>query len=255
MRRREKFVLASIILSVLLMLVQYTPLEWRPLSLLIFALIAYVLAAWSLFENLDGIEWLTIVPLPALYALSVSSFYFLLPSSWVARIGILALFGLGMYALFLAGNIFTIAKVRTIQLLRAAQAVLFLFCLIAALLAFNTVFSLGLLFIWNGLACAAIAFLLSFSFFWSIRLEKRLSGEVLALTIRTASSLGFLAMALSFFPGKLWPSSLFLMTAMYALLGLGQSSLEQRLFTNTLREYLGVFTSVVIVFFILLPWK
>jgi hypothetical protein len=254
-RRREKFVLASVILSVFLMLVQYIPLEWRPLALLGFALLAYLLAGWSMFENLDGIEWLTIVPLPALYALAVSSFYFLLPSNWIARIGILALFGLGMYALFLAGNIFSIAKFRTIQLLRAAQAVLFLFCLIAALLAFNTVFSLGLFFVLNGLICGVIALLLSFSFFWSIRLEKKLSGEVRALTFRTAVAVGFLAAALSFFPGKLWPTSLFLMTAMYALLGLGQSSLEQRLFTNTLREYLGVLASVVVMFFVLMPWK
>lgn len=255
MRRREKFVLASIILSVLLMVVQYIPLEWRPLALLVFALISYLLAGWSMFDNLDGVEWVTIVPLPALYALAVSSFYFLLPSNWIARIAILALFGLGMYALFLAGNIFTIAKVRTIQLLRAAQAVLFLFCLIAALLAFNTLFSLGLWFVWNGLIAGAIALLLSFSFYWSIRLEKRLSGEVRALTLRTGVAIGFLAATLSFFPSSLWPTSLYLMTAMYAFLGLGQSSLEQRLFTNTLREYLGVFASVTVVFFLLLPWK
>ena len=160
-----------------------------------------------------------------------------------------------MYALFLAGNIFTIAKVRSIQLLKAAQAALFFFCLIAALLAFNTLFSLGLLFVWNGIIAAVIAMLLSYSFYWSIRLENTLSREVRALTIRTGTTIGLLAAILSFFPANLWPVSLLLMTAMYTVLGLSQSSLEEKMFTNTVREYAAVFVGVTVVFFVVLPWK
>ncbi len=255
MRRRQKFVLASLMLSVSFVAVQYIPLDWRPLGLLVFALLAYLLAAWSMFDNLDGIEWLTVVPLPALYALSVSGFYFLLPASWLARAVIMGLFGLGMYALFLAGNIFTVAKFRTIQLLRAAQAVLFFFSLIAALLVYNTVFSLGLWFLWNGLLVGLATTLLCFSFFWSVRLEARLSREVWSLTFRTGIIIGFMAMVLSFFPSSLWPTSLLMMTAMYVLLGLGQSALEQRLFTNTVREYLAVLIGVSVMYLFLLPWK
>lgn len=255
MRRRQKFVLASILLSLGLLAVPLIPLEWRPIGLLIFAIVAYILAGWSLFDNLDGVEWITIVPMPALYGVAVSSFYFLLPESLIAKGVILALFGLGMYALFLAGNIFTIAKIRTIQLLKAAQAALFFFCLIAALLAFNTLFSLGLLFIWNGVLAFVISSLLSFSFYWSIRLEKRLSREVQALTWRTGTVVGLMATIISFFPADVWPLSLLLMTVMYSLLGLGQSALEEKIFGNTIREYLAVFVGVALMFFVLLPWK
>ena len=73
MRRRQKFVLASTLLSVCFIAVQYIPLEWRPLGLLVFAVAAYLLAAWSMFDNLDGVEWMTVVPLPALYALSCTA--------------------------------------------------------------------------------------------------------------------------------------------------------------------------------------
>ena len=255
MRRRQKFVLASIILALGLVGTQLVPLDWRPMSLFAFALMAYILAAWSMFDNLDGVEWLTIVPMPSFYGLSVAAFYFLLPESWWARTLILAIFALGMYALFLAGNIFTIAKVRSIQLLKAAQATLFFFCLIAALLAFNTLFSLGLWFVWNGLIAGVIATLLSYSFYWSIRLEKNLGREVRALTLRTGTTLGLLAAILSLFPANLWPVSLLLMTGMYTLMGLSQSVLEEKLFTNTIREYAAVFVGVTIVFFIVLPWK
>jgi hypothetical protein len=255
MRRREKSFLTSILLSFGLVLLQLVPLEWRPLGLVAFAVLAYLVTAWTLFDNLDGVEWLTIVPLPALYSLAVSSFYFLLPESLIARVAILGVFGLGMYALLLAGNIFSIAKTRTIQLLRAAQAVLFFFCLIAALLLFNTLFSLGLWFVWNGIAALLVGIFFSFSFYWSIRLEQRLSREVLALTARTGLTMSFLAMILSFLPGSLWPTSLLLMTALYVLLGMGQSALEQRLFTNTVREYVGVLGSVVFMYFVFFTWK
>jgi len=255
MRRRQKFILVSFILALGLVGTQLVPLQWRPISLFLFAFLAYLLAAWSMFDNLDGVEWLTIVPMPSFYGLSVAAFYFLLPESWLARAFILGIFGTGMYALFLAGNIFTIARVRSIQLLKAAQAALFFFCLIAALLAFNTVFSLGLLFFWNGLICGFVAMLLSFSFYWSIRLERKLSREVTALTIRTGTTIGLLAAIVSFFPGHLWPISLLLMTAMYTVLGLSQSVLEEKMFTNTVREYAAVFVGVVIVFLAVLPWK
>ncbi len=255
MKRREKSFLGAFVLSLGLILIQYIPLEWRPLGLVIFAVITYLVTAWVVFDNLDGVEWLTIVPMPALYTLSISSFYFLLPESLVAQAFIVSLFGLGMYALLLAGNILTIAKSRTIQLLKAAQAVIFFFSLIAALFAFNTLFSLGWLFIWNGLIAWAIGILLSFCFYWSIRLGKNISREVIGLTLRTGAVIGVLAAIVSFFPGNLWQTSLLLMGAMYTLLGVGQSALEEKLFTNTVREYLGVFVGVVIMYFVLLPWK
>lgn len=255
MRRREKSVLTATVLSVGFVAQQYVPLEWRPLALIALAIFTYILTAWTLYENLDSVEWLTVVPFPALYTVAVAAFYFLLPASLIAQVGITLFFGLGMYALLLAGNIFSIAKVRTIQLLRAAQAVEFLFCLIAALLAFNTLFSLSLWFVLNGVIAGVIAGALSLPFFWCIRLEKRLSREVLALTARTMLVVGGLAAVLSFFPGNLWPTSLFLMTVLYSALGLGQSGLEQRLFTNTVREYLGVVVAVFATYCLLLPWK
>jgi hypothetical protein len=97
--------------------------------------------------------------------------------------------------------------------------------------------------------------LLSFSFYWSIRLEKRVSHEVISLTVRTGLVIGFLAIGLSFLPGALWPNSLVLMSAMYVMLGLGQSALEERLFTNTIREYVAVLISVTLMYLVLLPWR
>jgi hypothetical protein len=127
MRRREKFLLSSLILSFGLLSTQYVPLHFRFLAIALFFFVTYAVSAWALFEDLNGIEWLTVIPLPGMYAVSVALFYFLLPESTFTRVAILALFGVGMYALYLTSNIFTVAKVRTIQLLRAAHAVGLLF--------------------------------------------------------------------------------------------------------------------------------
>jgi hypothetical protein len=81
-------------------------------------------------EGIDGIEWLTVLTLPPLYTAGVGLFYFLLPVRWLTRLPVAMAYGLGMYVLLLTENIFSVASIRTIQLLRAAQAVGFLLTLV-----------------------------------------------------------------------------------------------------------------------------
>ena len=123
MRRREKFVIAAIVLSVFLFFVQYTSLEWRYWVMAGFMVISYLISLWCLSDDLQRHERITIVPLPALYAGAVGLFYFLLPESLISKVLVLVMFGIGMYALFLTSNIFSVAKGRTIQLLHAAHAI------------------------------------------------------------------------------------------------------------------------------------
>jgi len=140
MRRREKFIIVSVLLSLGLLATQYVPIDWRYAAIGIFALISYLMSAWALSDDLQIYEWLTILPLPVLYASSVALFYFLLPEVLLSRLAILAVFGVGMYALFLTANIFSVAKGRTIQLLYAARAIALFFTMIISLLLTNTIF-------------------------------------------------------------------------------------------------------------------
>lgn len=255
MRIRAKFVLVSIILAVIFMALPLSPLAWRPLAIAGFALVAYVLTAWALWESLDGIEWVTIVPLPALFGSAVAVFYFLLPSALLTRLLIVGIFGLGMYALLLASNIFTIARQRSIQLLRAAQAALFLFVLLASVMAYNTILSFGWQFFISSPLVGLTTFLLVLPFFWTIKLERQVSLVVRGLAVRTALTLIAATAALSFLPGELWPRSLLLMTVLYVWLGFGQAIIEERLFANTVREYLAVAIAVGLVFLAIMPWR
>lgn len=255
MSKRRKFLLASFILSLGLLGVQYISLDYKYLGVIGFFLVSYLVSAWVLFDDLKGVEWLTIVSVPALYAASVALFYFLLPSGWLARLAILSLFGLGMYSLYLTSNIYSVAAIRTIQLLRAAHAVGFLLTLLTLVLSYNTIFSLKLHPWWNGMLAAVISFPLLLSGLWSIDLAEiipprlwRLAGGLSVLVLEVA-------VVLSFLPVTVWVASLFLATFVYVGLGLLQHELVERLFARTLNEYVTVGLFVLLATFLVTTWK
>jgi hypothetical protein len=255
MRRREKFVLSAILLSLGLLSVQYISLDWRFVGVLIFSVLAYFVSAWALSDDLQKIEWITILPLPALYAGAVGAFYFLLPANLGSRIFNLVLFGVGMYALYLTSNIYSVAKGRTIQLLHAAHAIGLLFTLLTSLLFLNTIFSQHLPFYLNGLLVGLLHFPLIFLFLWSVNLEQRVDKQVTHVSWMFTLFLVELAIIFSFFPFSVWNVSLLIMTFLYIGLGILQSHFQNRLFQNTLNEYSWVAVFLGIVFVLLLPWK
>lgn len=238
-----------------LLFIQYVPIEYRFVAVFGFFLTSYLVSAWALYDGLKGAGWLTIVPLPALYAASVGLFYFLLPEGILARAVLLTLFGLGIYALYLTGNIYSVAAVRTIQLLRAAHAVGFLLTLLTLVLFFNTVFSLKLPFWANGLMVGLLTFPMVLSGLWSILLEDRLSSVILWMSLMVAVVVGEVGVGLSFLPVTVWVASLALVTVVYVALGILQHSLSERLFKRTLQEYVGVGVLVMIAVMAVTQWK
>jgi hypothetical protein len=255
MRRREKFVIASILLSLGLLLLQYIALEWRYVGVAVLTLLSYAVSAWALSDDLQRHEWLTIVPFPAFYTGAVSLFYFLLPSHFLSKVAILLLFGVGMYGLYLTSNIFSVAKGRTIQLLHAAHAIGLLLTLLTSLLATNTVFSLRLPWWVNGIAAAVIHGPLILMSLWSVELEDKVSSVIWVLTGLLTLLVVELAILLSFLPMSVWNIALFIMTFLYIGLGLLQSYVRERLFANTLNEYSLVAGFACLVFFLLFPGK
>jgi hypothetical protein len=255
MRRREKFVIAAILLSLGLLGVQYVSLEWRYWAVGAFALVTYFISAWALSNDLQRHEWLTILPMPAWYAGAVALFYFLLPTNLGSRIFILGLFGVGMYALYLSANIYSVAKGRTIQLVHAAHAIAMFFTLVTSLLFLNSIFSLRLAIGWNTLLVGMTHAPLVLLFLWSINLEEKITRDVWLLTGVVTLMLMEAALILSLYPFSVWHISLFIMSGMYILLGVAQSHLKSRLFSNTLTEYSLVAFFVGLVFIVLFPGK
>lgn len=255
MRRREKFVIVSVLLSLSLLATQYIPLEWRYLATAIFFVISYFSSAWALSDDLHSHEWLTIVPFPALYASSVSLFYFLLPEMFWSRLIIIAIFGVGMYALFLTSNIFSVAKGRTIQLLYAAHAVALFFIMLTSLLFSNVIFSLRLPFYLNAVLMFISHFPLVLTSLWSIELKQKIDKEIALYSLIFTLILTEFAILFSFLPMQIWNQALFIMSFLYVGLSVLQSFLKGRLFKNTVHEYNLVAILMIVLFVLMFPGK
>ena len=255
MTKRQKFLLSAMVLSLGLLSIQWVSLEYRFVAVFGLTLSTYLISAFALLDDLKGVEWLTILILPTFYTAAIALFYFLLPEGIVSRLAILSLFGLGLYAVYLTENIFSVASVRTIQLVRAAHAVGFLILLLTMALLFNTIFSMRWVFWINGIAVFAVSFPLILQAIWAVKLEDRISKEVLVSSFGISLILGQAAVALSFLPVTLWVGSLFLATIVYVCMGLLQHAMQERLFMQTIYEYVGVGLFVLLATLYVTPWR
>lgn len=254
MSKRKKLVLVAVLLTLGVLGVQSVEVASRYQAIGLLAGAAYALSVWAMLEDLKGIEWLTTLILPVLYPVSVALFYFLLPERLLTRSLIVGLFGLGMYALLLTENIFNVASIRTIQLLRAAHAVGLLLTLLVAFFLWDTIFSFRLAGWWNGLLVGITAWPLALQALWSVDLEEKLTRPVVWGSVSVSWSLMVFSLMISFWPVTITVASLFLVTALYVGLGIGQQHLAGRLFKKTLSEYLWVGAVVWLTVIFLARW-
>ena len=254
MRKRQKFVLSSILLCGGLLGAQFASLEWRYWLVLGLTAFSWFLSAWSLREGLSGIEWLTALMPPVLFTGAVGLFYILLPQAWWAKVMIVFLFGVGQYALLLSANIFSVAAIRTIALLRAAHAVGFVMTLLTGFFLYNTILSLRLPFWWQGLMVMVASALLLLPALWSVELPERISVEIWRFSLGLGWNLGWLAVAIAFWPISLAVASLFLTTGLYVFLGIAQNYFSRRLFPRTVMEYVVVGVVVLVTMLVTSAW-
>ncbi|HUW21731.1 MAG TPA: hypothetical protein VMW41_03595 [Candidatus Bathyarchaeia archaeon] len=254
MSKRKKIIATSLLLSIGLVLIQTRIIHQRYLAILILSILSWLLSAWTLREGLKGIGWLTVLMLPCLFTASIGLFYFLLPAQLVARIPIIILYALGIYILLLTENIFSIASFRNIQLLRSAQATGFLLTLITAFFLFDTAFSFRLDPWANFIVILIITFFLALQALWSVSLEGKVTFKLIYTSLVAALVLSEIGLVVSFWPMAIPTSSLFLITVLYILLGLIQSKFQEKLFRNTVKEYLYVGMAVFVMVCLTTKW-
>ena len=244
--RREKFLATTIILTAGLVATQLISFDQRLLMVVGLSVITYILSAWVLREDLEGVEWFTLLILPSLYTAAVCLFYFLLPARWITRVPTALFYAIGMYAVLLTENIYNVSAERSIQLVRAAHSIGYLITLMTAFLFFNTLFALHLPFYFNALGAALITFPLSIQSLWSVVLtERSFSPTIWWYAIAATIIIAELALTISLWPIRGVVAALVLSAALYTLIGTGQQRLMDRLFKTIIREFIIV---IVIVF-------
>lgn len=252
--KRRKFVLSSLFLTGGLLSIQFGKPADRYLAIGILSLLNIPFYLWSLKEGLKGWLWLTVWILPFFFTLGIGLFYFLLPANLITAVPIIVLYLIGIYALFLCENIFTVASIRTIQLYRSASAVAYLITLFTCFLLYETIFSFKLPFYMNFFLTLAVSFFLFFHSVWSVDLKESVGVEVFRYAAVLALILGEMALGLSFWPSSIALTSLFLTSAVYSLLGLTQAEWVERLFKSTIKEYLVVEFLVLLILFFYTHW-
>lgn len=255
MSKRKKIIVVSVFLSLCFLLIQIQAIQYHYLAIFVLSLLAYLLSGWALKEGLGGLEWFVVLLTPFLYTGGVAMFYFLLPSQWLTRISAFLFYGLGMYILLLTENIFSVATIRNIQLIRAAQATGFLWTLITAFFIFDTIFSFRLDPWFNAAIVFAVSFFLYFQGIWKATLDEKINKRLVSLSLVLALATAEVALAISFWPLTIATGSLFLVTFLYLVLGLVQNELQERLFPKTIKEYLWLGAAVFITIFLTTKWS
>jgi len=254
MSKRKRFILTSVLLSLGLVGIQLVDPKYLYLSIVGLTVLTVCLFFWCLKEGLGKNLTLLTLMLPGMYTLSVGLFWFLLPSSVFARVPVVILYGFGIYSLCLTTNIYTVAAIRTIALLRAARGVGFVLTLFTSFLIFDTILSLKTNIFVNSILTLIASLPLFLQGLWTSKIEEKFTGEIFLSSILFSIIIGEVTAVLFFWPVTLIAGSLFLTVTLYMLLGLGQAKVEGRLFPQTVKEYSIVFGLVIFGMFIVTRW-
>ncbi|MCL4390567.1 MAG: hypothetical protein M1484_03455 [Patescibacteria group bacterium] len=268
MSKRQKFVIATLVLLAGIIVSRAglgSFLQWR-FRVVIFAAASLVASILALHDqDFNGIEWLTLPILPAMFSLGSLLVLPLLPTiigsgdsgqllAMALRLAFLGVFVVGYYAALLTANIYNIAAIRTIQLLRVAHSIGFLVTVAAGLLLFIVVSSLHLPSFYNFLLVFIISLPLSFQAIWSVNLEERISGQVRNYSLAAAVILGEIAWILSFWPVTVSIFALFLTGIFYELVGIIQFEIGEKLNQRIANEFIIVAIILFLLTLITTQW-
>jgi len=198
MSKRKRFVITSLLLSLGFVGIQLVEDRYRFFSIGGLTLATIAFFYWSLREGLKLNSTLLSIILPALYTLGVGLFWFLLPSSILARIPTVILYGIGIYSLCLTSNIYTVSAIRTIALSRAARGVGFILTLVTSFLLFDAVFSLRTSMTISFALVVIVSIPIYLQGLWMIKLEDKLSLNLILMTLVFSLVMGEVSVSLFF---------------------------------------------------------
>jgi len=245
--KRIRFVTSTLALSSLMLFTTFFFFDKALVFIPILILVSYFFTFFAIIEGIEEIEWFSLFIVPVILTLSFYLFYFLFPVRWLTRIPFIIIYGISIYANLLTSNIFNVKMEKSLQLYRAAFSVNFFFHTIVIFLLFNNLLSFHLGFMINGLITGIVVFLLGLQLYWSVKMPPKLDREIFSYALLTAAVLVELTVILSFVAVRGTILSLFLASSYYSFGGLIYSYLDQRLFKETIREYLFVWGFVFII--------
>ena len=246
--KRQKFVLAVVILSLGLFFTEYQLTQWGLIVTLLLPFLTAVFLIWAIYDDLLENKLYQVVILPFIYTFAFGFFYLLTPATFIIRLLLTAIYAFGLYSLYLSQNIFVVSSQRTIQLLSGARIVSFVITVLSYFFLTNIVFSFHVI-IFPVIALIALyTYLLIYHSLWTYTLQKYSQPLLIWVSALTACVIE-VASLVWFWPASPTVTALFLTGFFYAIVGLSHIWFEKKFFKGILWEYVWVGT---IVFFVLL---
>lgn len=252
--RRLRFVISAVVLTALLLLSSFFDFEtvWIFLPLLVVA--TYFFTYFAVLEGINKTEWLVLFIMPVLFTVFMYFFYYLFPVRWLTRVPMVLFYGLSMYALLLTSNIFNVGVEKNIQLYRAAFSVNFLFQTLIVFLATEVILSFRMVFILNTLAIFAVLFPICLQLFWSVHPQPKIDRKDIFYAFVTSFIIAQALCVLSFIPLKITIVALFITGIFYSIGGLLYHFLDDKLFKQTIREYIMVLVVIMGIVLLTIQW-
>ncbi len=252
--KRLRFVISCMIMGGLMLFSTFFFFDKAWLFIPLLAAASYFLTYFAILEGLEKLEWGMLFLMPVVLTISFYLFYFLFPGRWLTRVPFIAFYGISFYAILLCSNIFNVGVEKNLQLYRAAFSVNFFYQIIVAYLLFNNFFSQKMSFLLNGVLAGVVGFILASQLFWTVRLNLYVESINVRFGLLVGVILLELATVFSFVPVTSSVLALFLSASYYSLAGLIFHFLDQRLFKETIREYLIVFGFVLAITVLSISW-
>lgn len=198
------------------------------------------------------------VLLPVLWTLGFGLFAALLPTSWINLLLLAIFFGVVLYVMFLAENVFLVAiGYRTVPLYRAAYTVSLILILLVSFFVFDSMYSFKLPF-WGNMLASMFLGLLIFTYqYWAVAIELpddgKMKGKWPYILIPTLLLVEF-AGILSFWPVGIFKGSVYLVAVIYVVCGLLQAEIRDRLFRGVVLTYSYIGVAVALAIILATTW-
>lgn len=252
--KRFRFVMSTVIVAGVMLVSTLFFFDKAIIFIPLLIVLAYTFTYFSVLQGIEKVEWLTLFLMPVLFTVAFYLFFLLFPVRWLTRLPFVLIFAFSFYAILLTSNIFNVGVEKSLQLYRAAFSVNYFFQTIVMFLIANVVFSFRLHPFVNAIVILIATYLLSLQLLWSVRPKIILEKQVMRYALLIGIFVMQASFVLSFIPLKLTIISLFVTAAYYSLTGLLYHYMEQKLFTQTVREYLLVISFVSVIVLLSIQW-
>jgi len=253
--KRVRLVISVVLLSGAMLFASFFNLAQAIYFLPLLLFLTYFLTYFSLLEGIKKMSWYGLFLMPVVTSLSFFLFYYLFPTRWLTRLPFITIYAISLYAVILCSNIFNVGVEKSLGLYRAAFSINFFFQTLVIFFAFMFMASLKEFFWFNFLGGGIISFFLSGQLFWTIKLDKHLDKGLLGYSALIGLLLAELSLLCSFIPFGSSIFAIFLTSIYYSLTGLVYNFIDQKLFKETIREYLLVLVFVFIVVVLSVSWR